>query len=116
MVKQLTCPYCGYSWTYRGRGKNPHYVTCPGCLRKVKLEKDTLGKEASGKRETYYVLILLSTEGESDEEVSMKVRDYVVDYLTSIDEFTAQCIITAKASELDPIALNRLINALGRGK
>lgn len=41
----MTCPDCGYEWTYKGKkvkmiedGKRV-YLTCPTCRKNVKVEK-----------------------------------------------------------------------------
>lgn len=33
----VKCYHCKHEWKYKG--KNPYYVTCPYCLRKVSLQK-----------------------------------------------------------------------------
>ncbi len=40
MVK-IKCDKCGHFWDYRG--KSNYYVTCPHCLRKVKVKKASGG-------------------------------------------------------------------------
>lgn len=39
MIKKilLKCPKCGYAWYSRTKNKN--YVTCPGCMRKIKISQ-----------------------------------------------------------------------------
>ncbi|MEM3401968.1 MAG: hypothetical protein QW179_00960 [Candidatus Hadarchaeales archaeon] len=34
---KIVCPRCKHEWNYRGKSK--YYVTCPQCLRKIKLDE-----------------------------------------------------------------------------
>jgi len=33
---RIRCPYCGHTWETKSKLR---YVTCPGCLKKVRREK-----------------------------------------------------------------------------
>jgi len=40
---ELKCKNCQYGWNYNG--KNEFWATCPHCLNKVKVKKNTENQE-----------------------------------------------------------------------
>lgn len=36
-MREIQCPYCKYTWTYKGAKKVK--VQCPDCLKRIELNK-----------------------------------------------------------------------------
>jgi predicted nucleic acid-binding Zn ribbon protein len=38
----VVCEKCGYEWVYRGDMPDGAFVTCPACMRKTELERQSV--------------------------------------------------------------------------